>query len=236
MSALSSPLVLAITGSDATKIVLVAIFAIGMLLVVLVPFVLDIYNAHRNWRTIVSQHPETLQQLPGPNGIQGLARATMAVALIVAIAFGLGYVLVEQPFTDNKTIVSNILVALTTALASITAFYFGNRAATESQQTPPTPSGTTTPGRPGGPQPNAQLAVTITRPADGESFTLGQVANADYSAAPAPGAQISLLKGPVESGSPIDTSMAGSREFTVVAKDSAGNEAQATSTYVVTPG
>jgi hypothetical protein len=71
--------------SDATNITLVAIFAGGMALVVLVPFVLDIVNAHRSWRAIVTANPnkinETLQQLPGPNGIQGLARATMALAL-----------------------------------------------------------------------------------------------------------------------------------------------------------
>src|SRR5947209_72308 len=119
--------------SNATKIVLIAIFAGGMALVVLVPFVLDVINAHRSWTKIVTANPdkinETLKQLPGPNGIQGLARATMALALIVAIAFGLGYVLVQHPFSDNKTIVSNILIALTTALASISAFYFGSRAA-----------------------------------------------------------------------------------------------------------
>jgi hypothetical protein len=131
MTGLSAQLLLGISGADVTKIILIAIFALGIVLVVLVPFVIDIVNAHASWRTIVTAHPETLDKLPGPNGIQGLARATMALALIVAISFGLGYVMVEHPFLNSNTIVSNILVALTTALASITAFYFGSRSANE---------------------------------------------------------------------------------------------------------
>src|SRR5262245_58829399 len=141
MSALGTQLVLGISEGDTTKIILVGIFALGMVAVVIVPFVVDVVNAHVSWRKIVTAHPETLDKLPGPNGIQGLARATMALALIVAIAFGLGYVLVEHPFPNSNTIVSNILVALTTALASITAFYFGNRAATEAQGATQAPTG-----------------------------------------------------------------------------------------------
>src|SRR2546430_174441 len=108
MSAIGAQLLLGISGA-ASRVTLLAIFTFGIVLVVLVPYALDIVNAHKSWRTIVTAHPEALKEVPDPAGIQGLARATMALALIVAIAFGLGYVIVEHPFSNSNTIVSNIL-------------------------------------------------------------------------------------------------------------------------------
>ena len=50
------------------------------------------------------------------------------------IGFALAYILVVRPFADNRTITSNIVVALTTTLASITAFYFGSRLASQAHK------------------------------------------------------------------------------------------------------
>ena len=213
-----SPQLLGISQA-ASNVALLAIFAFGIVLVVLVPYTLDIVNAHKSWREIVTTHPEALKDLPDPSGIRGLARATMALALIVVIAFGLGYVLVEHPFPNSNTIVSNILVALTTALASITAFYFGSRAATEAQagssasgsnggspaangNGAAAPAGAPAAGEndaapaapaaaePAAPAAPAALTVTITSPNDGATFTVGQVVNASYGATPSEGAEI----------------------------------------------
>lgn len=215
--------------SAASRLTLLAIFSLGIVLVVLVPYVLDVWNAHHSWRALVTANPSAVKDAPAPAGIQGLARAVMALTLIVAIAFGLGYVLVEHPFANSNTIVSNILVALTTALASITAFYFGNRAAAEAQEAAQAAQTAQAADASGTGKP----IVTIRAPADGASFAVGQVVKADYSATPSAGAQITRLTGPVDSGSPIDTSTTGSHEFTVAARDTAGLEARATTSYTV---
>ena len=100
------------------------------MLVILVPFVTDMVSSHRTWRAVVEK--DAKHQASGrPTGIQGIARATMAFAIIVVIGFALGYILVEKPFHDNQTIVGNIVVALTTTLAAITAFYFGSKQASD---------------------------------------------------------------------------------------------------------
>jgi ABC-type Fe3+ transport system permease subunit len=153
MSSLGAQLLIAaISSSDWTKIILVGIFTLGVVLVILVPFTTDIRNAHKTWREIVTKDPEAVKSQAGPGGIQGLARATMAFGVLTVIGFALGYILVEQPFNDNKTIASNILVALTTTLAAVTAFYFGGRLATEARRDaarPGTPD--TTDDKPGPP-------------------------------------------------------------------------------------
>src|SRR5215470_12736756 len=103
MSTLGIQLVLGISDST-TKVVLIAIFALGMVAVAIVPFVVDVVNAHISWRKILKKDPKALDKLPRPVGLQGLYRATMAIALIVAISFGLGYILVEKPFKNNSSI------------------------------------------------------------------------------------------------------------------------------------
>jgi ABC-type Fe3+ transport system permease subunit len=123
-----------ISSSDWTKIILVGIFTLGVVLVILIPFATDIVNAHKTWREIVAKDPDAVKNQTGPGGVQGLARATMAFGVLTVIGFALGYILVEQPFNDNKTIASNILVALTTTLAAVTAFYFGGRLASEARR------------------------------------------------------------------------------------------------------
>jgi hypothetical protein len=48
-------------------------------------------------------------------------------------AFGL-YIVVAQPFSDNRTLANTIISSLLTTLAAITAFYFGTRVATVSSE------------------------------------------------------------------------------------------------------
>jgi ABC-type sulfate transport system permease component len=137
MSLSGAQLVVASPSSNWTKIILVAIFALGLLLVILVPFVTDLVNSHRTWRDVVTKDPASLKAIGRPSGVQGLARATMAFAVIVVIGFALGYILVETPFKNNQTIAGNIVVALTTTLAAITAFYFGSKQASDAKSAPP---------------------------------------------------------------------------------------------------
>jgi hypothetical protein len=115
-------------------VVLLAIFLVGLVAVVLVPFTTDIVFSHRTYRELLKANGSSPTAGEGPQGVQGLARASMAFAVIVAVGFALAFVLVERPFSDNKTIAGNVLVALTTTLASITAFYFGSRLAAQASQ------------------------------------------------------------------------------------------------------
>jgi hypothetical protein len=116
------------------EVLVLAIFTLGVLLVLLLPFTIDVVMSHRTYQKLAGAHPATAVRADEPHGMQGLARASMAFAVIAVVGFALAYILVRQPFVDNKTITSNILVALTTTLASITAFYFGSRLASQAHQ------------------------------------------------------------------------------------------------------
>jgi streptogramin lyase len=77
--------------------------------------------------------------------------------------------------------------------------------------------------------------VTITSPADGSVFTVGQVVLADYGCEDEVGGLgVATCDGPVVTGSPIDTSL-GTHTFIVSATDVAGNPAEASTTYLVSP-
>ena len=76
-------------------------------------------------------------------------------------------------------------------------------------------------------------SITITSPADGAVFSVGQVVLADYACADEVGGSgIASCDGPVADGAPIDTSL-GTHTFTVNASDVAGNGAGASTSYVV---
>jgi hypothetical protein len=74
--------------------------------------------------------------------------------------------------------------------------------------------------------------VAITTPAQGAVYRLGQRVNADYACTDLDSGIASCV-GPVAKDSSIDTSTVGTKQFTVVATDNAGNTAQATHTYSV---
>jgi hypothetical protein len=223
--------VLGAISSSWTRIILVAIFTVGIVLVILVPFALDIVNAHRSLARDRDEASGHARQARRPerdprarardDGAEPHRRDRVRARLHPGRAAVRGH-------PDDRR--GNIIVALTTALASITAFYFGNRAATEARQDEETPR--RQPGPPGAGA-EAGIRVTIATPKDGDSFTLNQVVAADYSAAPSPGAQLTLLKGTVDSGAPLDTATPGEKTFTVSAKDSAGHAAEISRTYTV---
>jgi hypothetical protein len=182
----------------------------------------------------VKGDPKAAKALGPPSGAQGAARATMAFAVITVIGFALGYILVERPLPDNARVVNTIVVALTTTLAAVTAFYFGSKLSADARRgvQPPLTTGLETGTAP---PPQAGLTVTVNVPADGETYTMDEVVNADYSCSPSSGAQIVTFSGPVPSGSPIDTSTTGSFPFTVTASDSNRQTFTTTNTYTVAP-
>ena len=81
---------------------------------------------------------------------------------------------------------------------------------------------------------NAPPTITITRPADGETFRRGERAVASYSCADdSHGTGIASCTGPVPSGGRLDTASTGTKTFKVNAADVAGNTATLTHTYIV---
>jgi hypothetical protein len=74
--------------------------------------------------------------------------------------------------------------------------------------------------------------ITVTAPAEGATYALGQVVTAQYACVdavdPAP-----TCEGPVPSGSAIDTSTPGPHSFTVTSTDDAGNTSTRTVHYTV---
>ena len=80
----------------------------------------------------------------------------------------------------------------------------------------------------------AAPVVTITTPPAGATYTVGQAIIAAYSCSD-PLSGIDTCSGTVPSGSAIDTGSAGSKSFTVVATDVAGNVTTRTVTYSVQP-
>ena len=76
--------------------------------------------------------------------------------------------------------------------------------------------------------------ITITTPAEGATYLLGQVVIADYACQDeAGGSGLASCVGDVANGSPIDTSSVGAKTFTVNAEDHAGNTASLTHHYSV---
>ena len=77
-------------------------------------------------------------------------------------------------------------------------------------------------------------SVTVTSPADGAAFSLGQVVKADYSCSDPSGVQ--NCAGSVPSGAAIDTSEAGAYTFVVNTVDQAGNTGTKSVSYNVLAG
>ena len=237
-----SPLALLLAAESSLKwidVAVLALFALGLVLVVLVPFTIDVLASHKTYRAMYQAAPAAARA-QGPQGVQGLARATMAFAAIVVIGFALAYVLVRRPFADNTMVTSNILVALTTTLASITAFYFGSRLASQAHRDA---TAEVAAGAEDAAQQNkatwmslsatTALSIAITTPPDGAVYNQNDAVVADYTCTPSTGAQLTACSGPVAAGSLVDTSQPGHYGFTVQATDSAGQTTQVTHTYSV---
>jgi|tagenome__1003787_1003787.scaffolds.fasta_scaffold20837984_3 hypothetical protein len=74
-------------------------------------------------------------------------------------------------------------------------------------------------------------AITITSPASGHQYTIGEAVVASYSCTDP--SDVADCAGSVPSGSALDTSTAGPRTFTVTAHDKAGNSSSASVPYSV---
>ena len=79
----------------------------------------------------------------------------------------------------------------------------------------------------------AAPVITITTPADGATYSVGQTVPADYSCQEVGVAPPWYCDGPVADGDPIDTSVAGDYEFTVYAADDLDNQSSLTHHYTV---
>jgi hypothetical protein len=76
--------------------------------------------------------------------------------------------------------------------------------------------------------------ITLTTPADGATYTLGQLVNTEYTCQDETGGSgLVSCAGPVTNGNPIDTATVGPRTFTVEAADDAGNTASRSHVYSV---
>ncbi|MBI4186307.1 MAG: hypothetical protein HY530_02230 [Chloroflexi bacterium] len=64
-----------------------------------------------------------------PPGIPGLARATMAITVIVILGIAVFHLLAEGGSEGDSQIINNVLSMLAGLLAAITGFYFGGKAA-----------------------------------------------------------------------------------------------------------
>jgi len=187
------------------KISFLFCLAVVLVLVIVVPSTIDLWKSHS-------------KRLPGeePKGTPSLSRASMAFAIIVVIAFALAYDLIEKPFGSSAKISQDIVVALTTTLAAITAFYYGGKTALESAQA----SESTT----------ASPAIKIISPADGKTYDLNEQVLADYSAT----GEYDSIVGTTNPGENVDTRTVGKNVFAVSVRDASGHEIAAkTATYEV---
>lgn len=106
------------------------------------PIILDIFLAYRSQsrtRNLLIEKAsldnleiDELRELikesgKAPPGIPGLARATMALTVIIILGIAVFHVLVKGAAGDNSQIISNILSMLAGLLAAITGFYFGGK-------------------------------------------------------------------------------------------------------------
>jgi hypothetical protein len=158
----------------------------------------------------------------------GLARATMANSIVVVIALTIALLVIEKPFgkaDPNQGLARLALVALTTTLASVVAFYFGGKTATEAAQ-----AATTTTAAP--------PAITITAPAEGATYTVGESVVANYSCTSPSGTATctgKVVNGPdIANGDPLPLTVAGEFVFEVTAVDSTGATNTVRVKYTVT--
>jgi hypothetical protein len=77
-------------------------------------------------------------------------------------------------------------------------------------------------------------SISVTSPAQGATYSVGQVVAADYSCADEPGGSgLATCVGTVPDGAPVDTTSVGQKSFRVDATDVAGNATSRTVTYTV---
>ena len=133
---------------------------------------------------------------------------------------GSGVASCDGPVADGATVDTSLGTHTFTVSASDVA---GNGASASTSYVVAPPPDTTPP------------TISISIPADGAVFSVGQVVLADYACADEVGGSgVGSCDGPVADGAPIDTSL-GTHTFSVSASDVAGNGASVSTSYVVVP-
>jgi hypothetical protein len=195
-------------GQSGHRLLEFGIFAAAVILVILVPYVIDLLKSGET---------------------SGLARATMANAIVVVISLTVALLVIEKPFgkaDPNQGLARLVLVALTTTLASVVAFYFGGKIATDAAAQ----AASTTAAAP--------PAITITAPAEGATYTVGENVVASYSCTSPSGTATctgKVVNGPdIANGDPLPLTVAGEFVFEVTAVDSAGATNTVRVKYTVT--
>jgi hypothetical protein len=196
-------------GQSGHRLLEFGIFAAAVILVILVPYVIDLLKSGET---------------------SGLARATMANAIVVVISLTIALLVIERPFgrgDQNLGLARLVLVALTTTLASVVAFYFGGKTATDAAAQ--AASNTTASVAP---------AITITTPAEGATYRVGENVVASYSCTSPSGAATctgKVVNGPdIANGDPLPLTVAGEFVFEVTAVDSTGATNTVRVKYTVT--
>jgi hypothetical protein len=183
-------------GQSGHRLLEFVIFAAAVALVILVPYVMDLRK----------ERPTS-----------GLSRATMANAIVVVIALTAALLVIEKPFgkaDPNQGLARLVLVALTTTLASVVAFYFGGKTAVDAAAqaaapAPPTPT------------------ITITTPAEGATYAVNGNVVANYSCTSPSG--VATCTGRVVNGADVPNGgalplgAAGEYVFEVTATDASGS-------------
>lgn len=180
-------------------------FMVVLALVLLVPWIIDLVKSEN--RAPAGE---------APKGMSGLSRTSMALAVLVVVAFALSYVLVANPFGTQagSKIVGDIVVALTTTLAAITAFYFGSKTKEEATATESDIS-------------KSVPMITVTRPIEGHAYHVGEHVGADFFAS---GKFARLETDPPLVNGEVDTTAARHGRLTVRAKDCSGHDLGASKT------
>jgi hypothetical protein len=186
-------------GQSGHRLLEFGIFAAAVTLVILLPYVIDLWKG---------------------SNTSGLARATMANAIVIVISLTVALLVIERPFAKadpNQGLARLVLVALTTTLASVVAFYFGGKIATDAAAQAASTASNTTPAAP---------AITITTPAESATYTVGQNVTAGYSCTSPSGTATCTGKivggAEVANGDPLPVTTAGEFVFEVTAVDSTG--------------
>jgi len=195
-------------GQSGHRLLEFGIFAAAVTLIILVPYVIDLRKG---------------------TATPGLSRATMANAIVVVIALTIALLVIEKPFgraDPNQGLARLVLVALTTTLASVVAFYFGGKTATDAAAQAATATAAAAP------------AITITTPAEGAMYGVNANVVASYSCTSPSGTATCTGKivggQEVANGDPLPLGAVGEFVFEVTAMDSSGGTNTVRVKYTVT--
>lgn len=150
-----------VTITDIDVVGLFAITALVLIVVILIPWLVDIRQGYRARDRATAQLTELIksanlkideaqleplakQYFDSPTGIEGLGRMILALSLVAVVGLALLYLVL----TDGSTgldIAKGVLTALAGALTTIIGFYFGSRVGsgtttTTTTGTPPAPT------------------------------------------------------------------------------------------------